>query len=59
MARTGNGMSPLKSVKEATTSLGVMTNPDFVSVAIFCVLGLLITLNVMLRLPDFAAFLTS
>jgi len=37
----------------------VITNPDFVSIAIFCAIGLLLTLNLMLRLSDLAEFLIS
>jgi hypothetical protein len=32
-----------------------MANPDLVAVVIFCLIGLLLALNVMLRFPDFGA----
>jgi hypothetical protein len=56
MAQTGNRTYPSKPIGEATTLFGVVTIPEFVSVVVFCAIGLLITLNVILRLPDFAAF---
>jgi hypothetical protein len=34
-----------------------IATPEFVSVAIFCAVGLLLTLNVVLRMPDLGAFL--
>ena len=30
-------------------------NPDLIAIVIFCAIGLLITLNVILRYPDFGA----
>jgi hypothetical protein len=30
----------------------VVTNPDFIAVAIFCAIGLLATVNLMLRIPS-------
>ena len=33
----------------------VTTDPDLVAVVAFCVIGLLIVLNVILRFPDFGA----
>jgi hypothetical protein len=29
-----------------------ITNPDFIAIAIFCAIGLLATINLMLRIPD-------
>jgi hypothetical protein len=57
MAPTGNRAFPSKPAGEGSSFLDGISNPDFVSVAIFCAVGLLLTLNVMLRLPDLAAFL--
>ena len=34
-----------------------MADPQFVAVAAFCAIGLLITMNVILRFPDFGATL--
>jgi hypothetical protein len=59
MATTGNRTYPSKPIGEATLLREVITNPDFVSIAIFCAIGLLLTLNLMLRLPDLAEFLIS
>jgi hypothetical protein len=59
MAHTGNRTYPSNPIGEATTLVGVATNPEFVSVVVFCAIGLLITLNVVLRFPGFAAFLIS
>jgi hypothetical protein len=57
MATTETRTYPSKPIGEATTPFGVVTKPEFVSVVVFCAIGLLITLNVILRLPDLAAFL--
>jgi hypothetical protein len=29
-----------------------MSNPDFVAIAVFCAIGLLVTVNLLLRVPD-------
>ena len=34
-----------------------LTHPDFMAVAAFSAIGLLLTLNVIMRFPDFAAML--
>jgi hypothetical protein len=57
MAPTGNRTYPSKPIAERTSILSAIANPEFVAVVIFCVIGLLLTLNVMLRFPDLAAFL--
>ena len=33
--------------------VATITNPDLISVVAFCVIGLLVTANVVLRFPDF------
>jgi hypothetical protein len=48
---------PSKPSGKTTSLLEVIANPEFVSVAIFCAIGLLLTLNVILRLPGLAEFL--
>ena len=35
--------------------LAETTDPDFIIIAAFCTIGLLITINVILRFPDFGA----
>jgi hypothetical protein len=32
-----------------------ITNPDLIAVAVFCAIGLLVAINLILRFPDFAA----
>jgi hypothetical protein len=34
-----------------------LASPEFIAVGVFCAIGLLLTLNVMLRWPDFSAML--
>jgi hypothetical protein len=58
IAATENRTYPSKPIGEATTLFGAVTNPEFGSVVVFCAIGLLLTLNVVLRLPDFTAFLS-
>ena len=36
---------------------GTIENPDLITVVIFSVIGLLVTVNLILRVPDFAAIL--
>jgi len=57
MAPTRTTTYPSKPAGKATSLLNVIANPEFVSVAVFCAIGLLLTLNVMLRVPGLAAFL--
>lgn len=57
MPHTSSRTCPSKPVGEVTLFLEAMASPEFVAVAIFCTIGLLLTLNVMLRLPDLAATL--
>lgn len=35
----------------------VVANPDLVAIVIFCLIGLLLALNIMLRFPDFGALI--
>ncbi|HZC55460.1 MAG TPA: hypothetical protein VE396_05340 [Xanthobacteraceae bacterium] len=32
-----------------------MTNPDFLAILMFCLIGILLALNLMLRFPEFGA----
>jgi hypothetical protein len=32
--------------------VAAITNPDFIAIAIFCAIGLLATINLVLRIPD-------
>jgi hypothetical protein len=58
MAPTGNRTYPSKPIAEkASWILGAITNPEFVAVVVFCVIGILLTLNFVLRLPDLSAYL--
>jgi hypothetical protein len=45
------------STDDAISLREVIADLDLVPIAIFCALGFLLTLSVMLRLPDLAAFL--
>jgi len=38
-------------------TVATLTEPDFITVASFCAIGLLITLNLILRFPDFGAII--
>jgi hypothetical protein len=58
MTPTRTRTYPSNSADETTSFLDAIANPDFVSIAIFCALGLLVTLNVLLRYPGWTAFLT-
>jgi hypothetical protein len=49
---------PSNALDERTSFLEAIAHPDFVAIAIFCALGFLVTLNVLLRSPGWAAFLT-
>ena len=55
MAPTRTTTYPSKPAGKATSLLNVIANPELVSVAVFCAIGL--SLNVMLRVPGLAAFL--
>jgi hypothetical protein len=35
--------------------VAAVTNPDLIAVFFFCTIGLLITVNIVLRFPDFGA----
>jgi hypothetical protein len=58
MTPTRSRTYPSNSADETTSFLEAIVHPDFVAIAIFCALGLLVTLNVLLRYPGWAAFLT-
>jgi hypothetical protein len=57
MAPTRTTTYPAKPAGKATSLVDVIANPEFVSVAVFCAIGLLLTLNVMLRVPGLAELL--
>lgn len=58
MTPTRSRTHPLNSSDERTSFLEAIAHPNFVAIAIFCALGLLVTLNVLLRYPGWGAFLT-
>lgn len=35
--------------------VATLTNPDLIAVVVFCAIGLLVAINVILRFPDFGA----
>ena len=37
--------------------LAAMLNPDFITIVVFCTIGLLTTLNVILRFPNFGSLI--
>jgi hypothetical protein len=48
---------PSKPAGKAASLVKALASPEFIAVGVFCAIGLLLTLNVMLRFPDFAAML--
>jgi len=48
---------PSKSAGRAATLVEALASPEFVAVGVFSAIGLLLTLNVMLRFPVFGAML--
>jgi hypothetical protein len=54
-----HGILPLTHLKTARTVwfkfLALISKPDFIAVVAFCAIGLLTTLNLILRFPDFGA----
>ncbi len=54
-----HGIPPLTHLKTAGTVwfrlLALISKPDFIAVVVFCAIGLLTTLNVILHFPDFSA----
>jgi hypothetical protein len=48
---------PSKSASKAASLMGALASPEFIAIGIFCAIGLLLTLNVMLRFPDFGAMM--
>jgi len=48
---------PSKPAGKAASLLEALASPEFVAIGVFCAIGLLLTLNVMLRFPDFGAML--
>jgi hypothetical protein len=58
MAPAKTRIYPSNKAGETGSFLKVIANPEFILVAILCAIGLLLTFNVMLRLPDLAAFLS-
>jgi hypothetical protein len=58
MPPTGNRAHPSKPIAEkASSMLGAIANPEFVAVVIVCVIGVLLTFNFVLRLPELSAYL--
>jgi hypothetical protein len=48
---------PSKPAGKVASLVEALVSPEFIAVAVFCAIGLLLTLNVMLRLPDLSAML--
>jgi hypothetical protein len=48
---------PSRAASKSATFIEAITNPEFVPVVIFCAIGVLVMLNVMLRVPALAAAL--
>ena len=48
---------PSKPAGKAASLVEALASPEFIAVCVFCAIGLLLTFNVMLRLPDFGAML--
>jgi uncharacterized membrane protein len=49
--------NPSKPAAKAASLVKTLVRPEFIAVGVFCAIGLLLTLNVMLRFPDFVAML--
>jgi hypothetical protein len=49
---------PSRSQGDAASLIELVANPQFVTVTIFCAVGLLFTLNLIMRLPDLGALLS-
>jgi uncharacterized membrane protein len=49
--------NPSKPAGKAASLVKTLVSPEFIAVGVFCAIGLLLTLNVMLRFPDFVAML--
>ena len=56
-----HGILPLTQAKTTETAwhrlLAVISKPDFVATVVFCTIGLLTMLNVMLRFPGLGAII--
>jgi hypothetical protein len=48
---------PSKPASKAASLVKALASPEFIAIGIFCAIGLLLTLNVMLRFPDFGAMM--
>ncbi len=53
-------MTDLRLTRQLQTSrwsqfIAMITNPDLITVVIFCTIGLLVALNLILHFPDFGA----
>ena len=57
----GHGIPQLTQAKTIRTawcqSLVAILVPDFITIVVFCTIGLLTMLNVILRFPDFGAII--
>jgi len=57
---TRSASQPTKSAKTVWHQVvAKITNPDLIMIVAFCAIGLLITLNVILRFPDLGALIES
>ena len=46
-----------RRIKVAETVWSRLVNPDFIVIVIFCAIGLLLTINVILRFPELGALI--
>jgi hypothetical protein len=57
------GIPPLTQIKIPRTAehqvVVVVSEPDFITIVALCTIGLLITINVILRFPDFGILIES
>jgi hypothetical protein len=59
--RDGKDSSPFESIPDKVAQrrrlglIAAVSNPDFLAIALFCVIGLLVALNLMFRFPAFGA----
>ncbi len=52
---TKSAPRPAQTVTTGSRLLAAMTDRDLITVVIFCGIGILVTVNVILRFPDFGA----
>jgi hypothetical protein len=51
-------LSEQRTKKAAMWCFAELKDPDLIAVALFCAIGLLVTINVILRSPDLGAIIT-